>query len=157
MSPSVRRSCERGQGLTEFALVLPIFLLLIFGIVDAGRLVFTYNTIANAARGGARVAIVNQATAGTDTCDTTSPTAGPVGCAISLAASLGLTPGDVTVSYRDATDSTSCPTVAIGCVAVVTVQGQFKALTPIIGAIIGPVTLASTTKIPIERVCSSTC
>src|ERR671912_110155 len=53
-----RRSCntstrrDRGQALVEFALVLPLFLL--------GRAVFAYNTLTNAAREGARLAIVNQ-------------------------------------------------------------------------------------------------
>ena len=36
----LRRQRTRGQGLVEFALVLPIFLLLLFSIVDAGRYVF---------------------------------------------------------------------------------------------------------------------
>ena len=75
---------ERGQALVEFALVLPVLLLLIFGIVDAGRLIYTYNTVSNAARNAARVAIVNQSTAGTDTCDTIAATAWPVGCAIAV-------------------------------------------------------------------------
>ena len=34
----------RGQALVEFALVLPIFVLIIFGILDAGRLIVVYNT-----------------------------------------------------------------------------------------------------------------
>jgi len=45
--------------------------------------------------------------------------------------------------------------MSIGCVAVVKVTGHFQALTPIIGQIIGPMNLDSTTKIPIERVCSN--
>ena len=56
----VRRPKERGQGLVEFALVFPVFILLLFGILDLGRAVYAYNTIGDAAREGARVAIVNQ-------------------------------------------------------------------------------------------------
>src|SRR4029077_3264030 len=50
----------RGQALVEFALVIPIFLLLLIAIFDMGRAVFAYNTLTNAAREGARIAIVNQ-------------------------------------------------------------------------------------------------
>ncbi|MGD2162761.1 MAG: pilus assembly protein, partial [Anaerolineales bacterium] len=45
---------ERGQGLVEFALVLPIFLMLIMGIVEFGRLMFIYNSVATASREAAR-------------------------------------------------------------------------------------------------------
>ena len=53
----------RGQSLVEFALVLPIFLLLFFVVMDFGTAIFTYNSLTNAAREGARLAIVNQDTA----------------------------------------------------------------------------------------------
>ena len=45
---SLRRRRSRGQALTEFALVLPIFALLLFGIIDVARLAFTMNTLNNA-------------------------------------------------------------------------------------------------------------
>ena len=47
-----------GQTLIEFALALPIFLLLVFGLVDLGRGFYYYNLLANMAREGARYAIV---------------------------------------------------------------------------------------------------
>jgi Flp pilus assembly protein TadG len=50
----LRRRSGRGQALVEFALVIPIFLLLIFGLVDLGRAVFANNSLAEAARDGAR-------------------------------------------------------------------------------------------------------
>ena len=43
-----------GQELMEFALILPIFALIIFGITDLGRVVLYYTTMSNAAREGAR-------------------------------------------------------------------------------------------------------
>jgi Flp pilus assembly protein TadG len=46
---------DTGAAAVEFALVLPILLLLIFGIVDFGRLYFTQITLTDAAREGARV------------------------------------------------------------------------------------------------------
>ena len=51
-----RRS--RGQSLVEFALVLPIFLLMLFGLVDLGRYVYLNSTVSQAAREGARLAAV---------------------------------------------------------------------------------------------------
>ena len=54
------RDSSRGQGLAEFALIFPVMMLLLVAMFDAGRLVFAYNDITNAARVGARVAIVNQ-------------------------------------------------------------------------------------------------
>jgi hypothetical protein len=45
--------------LVEFALILPLLLLLFFGIIEVGRLMLSYNTIANAAREGARYGIVD--------------------------------------------------------------------------------------------------
>ena len=48
------RKSERGQELAEFAILLPVFFLLIFAALDLGRLFFASISIANAAREGAR-------------------------------------------------------------------------------------------------------
>jgi len=50
----MRRPAERGQFLVEFALILPAFLLLVMGIVEFGRLMFTYASVATASREAAR-------------------------------------------------------------------------------------------------------
>jgi len=47
---------SKGQALVEFALVLPVFLMMLFGIIDGGRYVFQNNVLSQAAREGARVA-----------------------------------------------------------------------------------------------------
>jgi hypothetical protein len=47
--------------MVEFALVAPIFFALLLGIIEAGRFIFYYETLANAAREGARYAIVHGA------------------------------------------------------------------------------------------------
>ena len=61
MSAHKARGRSRGQALVEFALVVPFFLLLLFGIIEAGRFIFYYETLSNATREGARYAIVNGA------------------------------------------------------------------------------------------------
>ena len=52
------RRRDRGQSLVEFALVFPIFMLLVFGVIDGARLVYTNSQLGQAAREGARVAAV---------------------------------------------------------------------------------------------------
>lgn len=53
------RRRERAQALVEFALVAPIFFLLLFGIIEGGRFILYYETLNNATREGARYAIVH--------------------------------------------------------------------------------------------------
>jgi hypothetical protein len=58
---------QRSQSLAEFALIAPVLLLIIFGIVDLGRAIFLYNTIQHAAREGGRVAVRDSTALPTDT------------------------------------------------------------------------------------------
>ena len=48
---------QRSQALVEFAIVAPLLLVLIFGIIDFGRVIYTYVTLNQAVNEGARVAI----------------------------------------------------------------------------------------------------
>lgn len=55
-SPAVR-ICTRGSVLVEFAIILPIFILLILATIEAGWALYIQSTLADAARQGARVAV----------------------------------------------------------------------------------------------------
>jgi hypothetical protein len=79
-SPLTRTRCHsaRGQTLVEFAIVAPLFFLVLFGIVEAGRFMLYYETLNNATREGARYAIVNGAN--TLGCPTGPPAPGSSAC-----------------------------------------------------------------------------
>lgn len=63
MKNSLRKNTgNRGQALVEFALVLPLLFLLVFGIIEFGRYLFLKNTATNGARQGARQAAVTPLT-----------------------------------------------------------------------------------------------
>ena len=49
---------QKGQALVEFAIILPLLFLLIFGIFEFGRAMFIKNSLNNAARSAVRVAVV---------------------------------------------------------------------------------------------------
>jgi Flp pilus assembly protein TadG len=50
---------ERGQAVVEFALIVPLLVLLTMGMVDFGRVFYSYEALANAAREGARYCALN--------------------------------------------------------------------------------------------------
>jgi hypothetical protein len=54
-----RHTRSRGQGLVEFALVLPVFMVILIGMVDLGRAIWANNSVANSAREAARFASVH--------------------------------------------------------------------------------------------------
>lgn len=54
----MKSHATRGQGLVEFALVIPILLLLLLGLVELGRAWMTRNIMTGAAREAARVYVV---------------------------------------------------------------------------------------------------
>lgn len=112
---------ERGSGLVEFAFVAPIFLLLVFAIVDFGRALYTYDLVSNDARLGTRYAMVR----------------GAIGCAAGMSdctlvnGSLQLTQASLQQHLRDLSTGidTSQLTVRLtrptspGCITSTTVSG----------------------------------
>ena len=65
----VGRGRAVGQSVVEFALILPIFLILIAGAIDLGRLFYAYVAITNASKEGALYGASNPL------CDDARPTA----------------------------------------------------------------------------------
>jgi Flp pilus assembly protein TadG len=57
------RKNRRGAAAVEFAIVLPVFILLVFGMIEYGRMVMVQQVITNASREGARRAVLDGATA----------------------------------------------------------------------------------------------
>ena len=135
---------NRGQGLAEFAIALPAFLLILFGLLDVGRAVFAYNGVTNAAREGARLAIVNQDATSIET------------RAADQATALDVT---ATVQFRepspnpDAADNAVCAPERLGCIAVVRVSTAWSAVTPVIGSLLGPFTMQAESQLPVEFIC----
>ena len=54
-----RRDSSRGQTMVEFALVLPVLMLLLIGFFDLGRVVLANDALSHAAREAVRYAIVH--------------------------------------------------------------------------------------------------
>jgi Flp pilus assembly protein TadG len=134
------RPHRRGQTIVEFALILPIFILVLVGIVDFGRAVYASSTIQNAARQAVRVAIVDQNVTVIET------------EAIEHAVALGIDGADVDVNFLD-DDYTSGPcstTPDVGCIVEVEVRYTYNAATPILGNIVGTINMSGSSRQPIE-------
>jgi Flp pilus assembly protein TadG len=56
---------RRGTAAIEYALILPVMLLIVFGLMDIGRLLWTYTTLSRAVEAAARCAAINTAECGT--------------------------------------------------------------------------------------------
>jgi Flp pilus assembly protein TadG len=146
----VRRS-GRGQTLVEFAMVMPIVLAIMLALFDLGRAVYSSNTLAQAARSGTRMAMVNQNE--TNVRD----------AAIAAAATLGLNSTNVDVCFKTSTSSQTacasstdnCPqsTRVIGCLAIVRAHITYAPMTPVISLIWPSLSLTSTSITSIEYVC----
>jgi Flp pilus assembly protein TadG len=147
------RPSGQGQALTEFALLLPVLLIVLMGVFDFGRAIYAYNAVANAAREGGRTAIVNQTVAeiraraiaqatgiDIDPSSTSCPPSGASG---------------VCVEFKNAALTATCSPANLGCVAEITVKYSFTPITPIIGRILGPFPMTSMTRQAIESLCVS--
>ena len=56
------RKKRHGASVVEFAIVAPVFFLLVFGMIEYGRLVMVQQVLTNATREGARQAVLDGAT-----------------------------------------------------------------------------------------------
>ena len=139
MMRSVLRWRPRGQSLVEFAVILPIFMLMLCGIFDLGRAVMYYNTISNASREAVRVGIVDQ-----NYTAIRQRAVDNAGSVMPLPAT-AITPS---VLAPDLTTAGTCAgSPDVGCVMRVRIQYTFQPATPFVGQI----SLDATTNQAIER------
>jgi TadE-like protein len=114
---------EKGQSLVEYAFVLPLLLLLIFGIVDFGRYFHAALTVDHAGREAARAASVGKIDV--------------VTVALQNGASIGLASGHV--QYKKSSDE-----------ATVRIVYPVTFITPVIGAMVGTIQVDDSTTMRIE-------
>ncbi len=138
-----RHERSRGQALVEFALVIPIFFLVLFGFIDVGRYVYTTTAYGQAAREGARWGSVEQ---WSFSCPASVVTQTRKNCteAVTLSRVPAGAPTPTTVTF-------TCPaTCRFGDLISVRVAGTFTFFTPIIGNILGTPTVDQTAKVVIQ-------
>ena len=132
-----RRHRSRGQSLVEFALILPVFLVLFAATLDLGRIAFAQIAVINAAREGAFQASLTPAAfiSGTG-CTSANQNQNTVMCRVQLEAQSGtvvsIQPADVALSCSPS----SCAS-GIGNTTTVKVTGHFQLLTPLMAAFFG--------------------
>ena len=124
---------KKGQSLVETALVLPILLLILTGIIDFGLLFNNYLVVSNASREGARRAAVGSTN--------TQITA----VVHSVAASLDISKITITITPDQAANRSTGVSVAVE------VKYEYSMITPIIAAIVpGPFQLKTSTTMRCE-------
>ncbi len=138
---------ERGQALVEFALVFPVFLLLFFGVIDIGRLVYVNNAVAQAAREGSRWgAVADRTQANNYPANIVTQTTGLMTAVPNPIVSITCyLPYDATLSSPVA--SGLC---AAGDLLQVKVSSSVQMFTPVIGQLIGPINVASTSRVVVN-------
>jgi Flp pilus assembly protein TadG len=139
------RRRDGGQAITEFALIAPVLVILIFGIVDMARAYNAWVTIQGAAREGARFGVTGKASC-TDASDR-------IACIDAVTRdhtqSLTNAPTTIDVSVRSwdypaYANPASEGSAGTQCDALeVEVEYEYEPATPIIGHLIGGVTMTA--------------
>ncbi len=114
MNPGDKKRLQRGQDLMEYALVLPIMLLILMSILDLGRVVYVYSSLHNSVRDGARYGII-------------SPTDAAGIVSVVFDKAVGLDPADLVVTVVQPNQEI----IQVGATY------QFTAVSPVVAALIG--------------------
>lgn len=127
-----RNKKERGASLLEFAIAGTVFLTVLFGILECGRLLWTHNALKDAARRGARYATLRRKDAAARLAVQKmviygDPFANP---ATANPLVSGLTTGNVLVQYNNSSDNG----IQLGDRATVSITGYtFQFSIPLVG------------------------
>jgi len=113
------RKTEKGQSLLEFALIVPILLIILAGVLDLGRLYYAYVAVTDAAAEGASYAAIHpQANERAEVLQRAQEASG------------ALVQIDPTMVQVD------CPAVAAGAPITVTVSYSFTVATPLLNVMV---------------------
>jgi hypothetical protein len=113
----MKKTGFKAQSLIEFALILPLFMLIILGIFDFGRAIYASSAVHNAAREGARYGAVHP-------CDTSGIVAVAQNMSVGLGGGVSVTP---VIEYSG----------GVGQRIRVQVVYRFRAVTPLVGSFLG--------------------
>lgn len=123
---------KRGQALVELALVLPLLILLIMGMMEFGRIFHSYLLITNASREGARTGIIGETDTGIKT------------RVKDVAVSLGLTDPQITITPAQSSRVRGVP-------LTVKVDYSVNLITPVLDVVVpNPFPLSATTTMRVE-------
>jgi len=138
---------ERGSTLPETVIVMGVLLAMMFGIMDFGRALYTYGFVANAAREGARWAIVrgSQCTQ-LDHCSAQSADLQTYVQSLSEGA---MNASNITATLAFPSPSCTSPDNAPGCVAEVTVKYPFTFIAPFVSSL--KINMSSTSEMVISN------
>src|SRR6266404_283225 len=132
--PDSKKRSERGSSIVEGALCMTVFLMIIFGTIDFGRMVFAYNFVSYAAREATRYASVHGTTHAVINTDVTT----------------FVTNEAIALDSSALSVTTTWPTNhKPGSTVQVRVQYSFTPVAPYIPT--GPITLSSTSKMLISQ------
>ena len=137
MTAKLGQRTEQGQALAEFALTIPILLMLIFGVIDFARAVFALSQVVDASRQGVRYGIVDGLSSNQHQyldCNGIRATA------LAVPGFVDMANFTIDISYEDAqntfisdcVDGLSVWDVNHGDVLVVHVEGSIRPLTPVL-------------------------
>ena len=133
---------QRGAVVVEFALIVPMLLLIVFGILDFGYMLNRNTIVSNASRDGARTASLDGSYA--DICTTVKSELQDSGISVPTActATTGSTIIKIDCKKVDNTacnaTSTTYDTLAVsGATAIVTITYTYTYITPLIGQLFG--------------------
>lgn len=145
----IQRRATRGQSTVEFALVVPLFIILMMGVFDLGMAIYKYNGVSQAARELARAASVH-------------PCVDPNACTLGdtpevaavLATQKNLIPNLGSPTYRCVyEDGSLVPGSGSGCTpgysVRVTISAPYTPVTPLLG-LIGTWNLRSSSTLKIQ-------
>ena len=137
---SNRKECTRAQTMVEFALVLPILLVIVYGLLEVGRLILTYSIVVSASREAVRYGSatgLNVAGGTVRYCDS----AGIKAAAQNVDFINVIEDANITITYDN---PPTCPPVSVTTVnrIIVTVTTQFAPLVALVP--LQPMTIHST-------------
>lgn len=119
---------QGGQSLVEFAVMVPLFALLLFGLLDFGRVIYTQNTLTQAAREATRVAILEP---------TSSSAKFEAIRAAARSAAVGVSLSDDDILGSGCGDCFYPSGAVSGEIAVVTVSSTVTLTTPLLAQVLG--------------------
>ncbi len=128
---------ERGQSLVEFAIMVPVLLILLMGVVDLGRAYYTYLALRDAAAEGANFGAVYPHCVSSADC----PNPNNIVHRVRQSA-----PAGGLVNWSDAIISPVVPSPTPGQSLTVTVSFTYTIITPVANVIIGSQTMPLTAR-----------